>query len=79
MSSRGRSVVTTGLTTILLAASSGVSSGGGYGLFLCLVGLLTGVDLMAVGIWMAVGIEMKLAEPHEWEPNTQVSTRRDRT
>jgi len=73
MSSRGRSVVTTGLTTILFAASSGVSSGGGYGLFLCLVGLLTGVDLMAVGI------EMKLAEPHEWEPNTQVSTRRDRT
>jgi hypothetical protein len=53
MSSRGRSVVTTGLTIVLLAASQGVSSGGGYGLLLCLLGLLAGVDLMAVGIWMA--------------------------
>ncbi|KAJ1255277.1 hypothetical protein BS78_K268000 [Paspalum vaginatum] len=52
MSSQARSVVATSLVIIFLAASTGVSSHG-YEQLLCLLALLTGVNLMALGIWMA--------------------------
>ncbi|CAO2205977.1 unnamed protein product [Urochloa humidicola] len=54
MSPQSKPVIATGLVMALLSASLGVNSGSfGFGLLLCFLGLLTGVNLMAVGVWMA--------------------------
>ncbi|CAO2187229.1 unnamed protein product [Urochloa humidicola] len=54
MTRQSKRVIATGLTIVFVTASLGVSSAsGGYGLLLCFLGLVTGVNLVAVGVWMA--------------------------
>ncbi|CAL5008026.1 unnamed protein product [Urochloa decumbens] len=54
MSPQSQSVIATGLVVLLVSASLGLNFGSfGFGLLLCFMGLLTGVNLMAVGVWMA--------------------------
>ncbi|CAO2187231.1 unnamed protein product [Urochloa humidicola] len=54
MSLQSQCVIATGLVILLVSASLGVNAGScGFGLLLCFLGLLTGVNVMAIGVWMA--------------------------
>ncbi|XP_062192467.1 uncharacterized protein LOC133895962 [Phragmites australis] len=52
MSSPGSRAMTTGLMVVLLAVSASITSGGGDRLHLNLLGVLTGVNLIVIGVRM---------------------------
>ncbi|XP_062192863.1 uncharacterized protein LOC133896300 [Phragmites australis] len=52
MSSPKSGAMTAGLMLVLLAINAGITYGGGYLLHLSLLGVLAGVNLIVIGVWM---------------------------